>query len=549
MDLSENIHNIGINFHFLVIEVKKQVEDAERSLDDPANCLIDKVRLRDDHIDNLKSIIEKKTYLTIIQSRIKNKKLMDFTKALNIITANLERIGDFCVNVVDQLQYFEDPFFLKRYAYGPFFVEIYKAFDILIEAVFKEDMSLAIEICNREYNLDKLFKTCFETILKELTCLKETRNLVTTLFILRYLERIGDSLLNIGEAIISCIIGEKLKIYQIYALEETLSEIKYDYPGPDFFFETIAETKSGCKVGIVQLSDNQGKFHEVIFKEGKRYKIEKEYQNLIKWQSIDKGIVPAVNGYHVHGYNASLLLEKLEGMTFQDIIIKKDRKFIKNSCGVLSECMDNLWQKTKIYETRRSNMLKQLLTRFDDIMKVHPSFNNPPIQICDFIGPSFKSMVSDAFNKEKMVNIPFLVFVHGDFNIDNIICDTNMKIHYVDFYRSEYSDYLQDIAVFIVSAYRLPFFDLNTRARINETIDRIFEFSQNFAKLNEDTTFQFRLALGIIRSFLTSTRFQLNDKFARSMYARAIYLLTKINDFDIGRGIENFSFPRSILYY
>lgn len=548
MDNSKYIEQIENHFKFLIIEVQKQLEDAQESLKKTDVSLIDRVRLRDDHIDNLKGMIEKKIYLAIFHTESNNKTIMDLTRSLNIITSNLERIGDFCVNIVDQLQYYTNRSFIKRYDYKAFFTEIFNAFEIIQDSIFKRDMSLAINICNHEYNLDILYKKNLEIILIELQEKKEVKNLVTTLFILRYLERIGDSLLNIGEAIMSSIIGEKLKIHQIRALGESLSETSYDHPEPDLSFETIGETRSGCKIGVVQLADDRGLKKDIIFKEGKRYKIEKEYENLIRWNEILPGLTPEIHRIHIHSLNASLLLEKLDGKTFQQVLLNEKLIDLNNILDILIKKITAIWNKTKIHKPIKSEIFDQISRRIDDIFIVHPSFDNPRRQICNLQEPGFKELLHRAKELEKQIKAPFSTFTHGDFNIDNIICDIyNREIYFIDVHRSGYNDYIQDICIFIISNFRLPVFNREIRDNINFTITKIYDFARSYSHSVKDMTFDMRFTLGIIRSFLTSTRFQLNDNFARSMYLRAIYLLKKIymheGDFEL------FHFPKSILYY
>ena len=54
-----------------------------------------------------------------------------------------------------------------------------------------------------------------------------------------------------------------------------------------------------------------------------------------------------------------------------------------------------------------------------------------------------------------------------------------------------------------------------------------FKFYRQFAGKNGDTRSEIRLALGLARSFITSTRFQLNTKIALDMHQRGMYLLNK----------------------
>lgn len=80
------------------------------------------------------------------------------------------------------------------------------------------------------------------------------------------------------------------------------------------------------------------------------------------------------------------------------------------------------------------------------------------------------------------------MFIHGDFNINNIIYNhLDQRIHYIDLHRSQHADYIQDVSVFLVSNFRLPAFDSQSRQRINETIRSFYRFVQNFAQAQEDS--------------------------------------------------------------
>ena len=124
---------------------------------------------------------------------------------------------------------------------------------------------------------------------------------------------------------------------------------------------------------------------------------------------------------------------------------------------------------------------------------------------------------------------PFSVFIHGDFNINNVIYNhLNQKVYFIDLYRSQHADYVQDISVFLVSNFRLPAFDRSSRQRISEAIRSFYAFAKSFAKAHGDDSFDIRLGLGVARSFYTSTRFELSERFARLMFHRGLYLLERV---------------------
>jgi Ser/Thr protein kinase RdoA (MazF antagonist) len=149
---------------------------------------------------------------------------------------------------------------------------------------------------------------------------------------------------------------------------------------------------------------------------------------------------------------------------------------------------------------------------------------------------------------EKANPAPFATLIHGDFNTNNILYNTvDQTINYIDFYRTKEADYIQDASVFLVSNFRMPVFEPELRHRLNWIIDQFYDFFASFAQDNDDTTFEMRMALALSRSFYTSTRFELNHKFARDMFTRSHYLMEKILTHQ--DTVESFIFPKNVLFY
>jgi hypothetical protein len=86
-------------------------------------------------------------------------------------------------------------------------------------------------------------------------------------------------------------------------------------------------------------------------------------------------------------------------------------------------------------------------------------------------------------------------------------------------------DYVQDVAIFMVSNYRLRIIDLDKRKQILGVAIDMYKHASRFAKQQNDTTFELRLAFGLARAFATSTRFILDKALAKRMFARARYLI------------------------
>jgi hypothetical protein len=109
-------------------------------------------------------------------------------------------------------------------------------------------------------------------------------------------------------------------------------------------------------------------------------------------------------------------------------------------------------------------------------------------------------------------------------------------------------DYVQDVSVFLISNFRIPEFRPRRRAQINRVIEMQLEFARNFAANQGDGTFEARLALGLVRSFVSSARFDIRRSFAEEMLRRGLYLLERLASVGTG-GYDSFQLPSGVLLY
>lgn len=538
------------NFRFLVLEVSKQVDDALKVIENPEDDkLRDKIRARDDYIDNMKSLIERKSNEKLLKLKSIDKEIVTAIRALLIITANLERVADHAVNIINQSEYFDYPEFVRNYNYDEFFKEIIKAVKLVEEAFFKKNVEMALEICKSEFRLDKLYRENLAKIIFQLKTGQDTENLVTMLFLIKYLERAGDAILNIGEAIISIAFGEKIKITQYLGLENVLNMNGNGKRQNDFAVESVADTKSGCMVKKVYQPHNDDDTQWAIFKDGLKSKILLEKQNIELWDKIEPGLPPKVIGYNESGKYASLVVEFLNGHTFKDIIINGDFEYLRNIFPLVTDQTKKIWDQTRVDDEIQAKYLNQLTTRLKDVYKVHPGFRTEHSMIGDLSVPSFEELLHHAKKIDRKLSAPFSVLIHGDCNIDNIMFDTAQKrIRYIDVYRSGMMDYVQDVSVFIVSNFRLPVFERTIRQKLNWIIIAFYNYAKNFAVNNHDHTFEARLALGLVRSFVSSTRFELDTQFAKLMFLKATYILDKLISYD-DNDWGNFKLSEEIMVY
>jgi aminoglycoside phosphotransferase len=373
-------------------------------------------------------------------------------------------------------------------------------------------------------------------------------DLITTLFIFRYLERIGDALLNIGEALIFVATGERIKIEQFDALKEVLSRAGLEETLTGAEFKAIWGSRSGCRIGRVDMTENGSTPDHGLYKEGIKVKIRKEKENIEYWEQIMPGLAPRILGYRETADKASLLVEFLAGRTLDAIILGHDERSLQAVLTALEKTLTKIWQRTLSAQPINTDYMGQLRTRLDMVRRVHPGFLRTLKAIDNLEIRSSEDLIDRCAAIEQAHPAPFGIQIHGDFNANNIIYNPdNGQIRYIDFYRSRKADYIQDASVFLVSNFRMPVFEPTLRGRLNQAIQRFFEFSARFARDNEDTCFELRMALALARSFYTSTRFELNPEFAHDMFTRAHYLMEKVLDHQ-GAG-SAFRLEREVLFY
>lgn len=545
---------IDENFKFIVKDVDAQARTARSFIEAPDADLYRKIASRDDYIDNLKTIIENKCFARINADKNLDIRQINKIRAIQVICVNLERIADFIVNIVRQMGFLDDQNFIHRYAWAESFDVIQESLALIPGAFRKENMSKALTICKAENDLDRLYKESFDRIMAELGAGRDIQNLITVLFIFRYFERIGDSILNIGEAIIFSIIGERIKIEQFDALQRTLSKSGFGESVAEIDFQAIWGTRSGCRIGRVGRPDDaEGRSRDrqsSIYKEGDLQKIRREKANTERWKSLFPGLVADVFGFHEDEEEGkgAMLVEFLQGCTLDEVVLSGEEEFMRNALFVLEQTLRHVWTETLRPGPFATGYIAQLRARLDGVLQMHPEFRREPQAFGSKTSPSTEELLCDCDAAEKELAAPFTVFVHGDFNINNIVYNhETQQARFIDLYRSKDYDYIQDAATFLVSNFRMPIFTAPQRARIDLTIELFHGFVGGFAQERDDKTWQARLALALARGFYTSTRFELHYRFAREMYNRSTFLLEKLSAFR-GQDWETFRLPSNILY-
>ncbi|MGD9608373.1 MAG: PhoU domain-containing protein [Desulfovibrionaceae bacterium] len=542
------LEGIEENFRFMVLEVSKQVASALLVVERPDPERVRRIESRDDYIDNLKSVIENACWGRIHGARDTSKRTLDIVRAANIVNINLERIADYAVNIVSQVRYLTDPNFIRRYDYRDPFIDVDQALGLVYPALTRQDVGLGLRICRAEFSLDARFKAAFDAILDDLRQGESPENAISCFNIFRYLERMGDALLNIGEAVIFAALGEKLKIHQYQALKDSLQLGGVEMPVQAGEFESIWGTRSGCRIGRVQ--DEHGpRSKGVLFKEGNAAKLAKEKESIERWERLVPGLPPRIQAFQTDGESASMLLEYLGGCNLQQMVLTSDREIVENACFLVEQTLSGVWEQTLDRRPVPTDFMAQLRARLDDVYRLHPSFASGPKSLAGEYIASPAELLRAAEEVEQELPAPFSVYLHGDFNLNNLVYDhTAQRIHFIDLHRSKNGDYVQDVAVFLVSNFRLPVFGLRARQRLEMVMRILLAFARNFAAGQGDATFAARLGLAVARSMVTSSRFEMHRRFAQEMFSRGMFLLERLVA-HVDRPFATFVFPEAILEY
>jgi phosphate uptake regulator len=501
-----------------------------------------------------------KQIMELYLGKVTGYKEMFYLQGLSSICSRLERISDILLNLDKQAGYLSDLNFLTQFRPDDFFHEILLGLGKINQAIEGKDVSLAVRLGHAEENLDAHYADRFAKIVTELKSgAGRTDDLVTVLMIVHYMERVGDILLEIGEKIIYIIMGEKIKLEQYKALGAGLKAAGKKLELGRMGFKSIWGGRSGCRIGVVGNTDSDESLGEnakgetVLFKHGPALKLNLEKDSLLLWSELRPGLTPAVKAFIPARARseAALMLEYVPARNLQAIFMENapDAAFkgLLNALNVMA----GLWRETKKdspslaeFARQAENRLPEAQSLYPQLIKFHGSIGSMEIA-------PLRNLLSSLKEMEKKTPAAHTMLIHGDFNLSNILYDPPKdQVFMLDLYRSRLNDYVQDVSVMLVSVLRLPVTDPDFRRKLTKAAFMVYDFAKDFASELSDQTYELRLAFGLARSFLTSTRFVLEEKLASVFVARARYLWEKLRIFqETGRPMEDFKLSREVLRF
>lgn len=180
--VEESIENSIIAFKKQDIELARQVFES------------------DDTIDDLEGKIEKICINLIARQQPLAKDLRSISTALKIIT-DMERIADQAADISELTIRMAEMKYIKPIIDIPVMADLAKKMVIKsIDSYIKQDISLAKEVCDSDDAVDDMFSKIVLELINMMKNNPETVEQATDfMFIVKYLERIGDHATNIAE--------------------------------------------------------------------------------------------------------------------------------------------------------------------------------------------------------------------------------------------------------------------------------------------------------------------------------------------------------------
>jgi len=471
---------------------------------------------------NLSSRVRKACLAGLIRSRKAGTRQLRL-QGIDTIARNLDLMSRLARRAVEQAERVERQKLLRADAYVAPLKLVRKSVARIHEALEARDSRLAVQIGQVHTDLGAFHDRLFRTYTRDMRESRHTEDLAFGLLTLNEVTGMGEALQTVSEAILSINIGQSVQFERYFALRSVLAGVARD---EEITLQPLAETRSGSAIASVNLRGTKGETVAAVFKDGDRRKVKEERVGVKSWNSVYPGLAPEILSYEKSGKSAALLIEHLEGETFEDIVLGGTDAALAEAQRALHGTVRDIWRQTRTDDPARMGAMEQLRKRMQDVYRLHRRHAAGPQNVNGVQVAGFDALIGAAAAREAQLPAPFSVYIHGDFNLDNVIYDpVARKIRFIDLHRSRYMDYVQDVSVFMVSNYRLQVLDAGTRARIARVATDMHAMAAKFARRQKDPTFEYRLALGLARSFASSTRFVVDQSHARRMLLRARYIL------------------------
>ena len=522
--------NLLANLKFLAAEADSEIKLLRRCLARPDAGATRPLLARRGYAANLRTRIQADT-LAYVGAESGDENARRRAEAIGILGNQLERITEKCRDGARAIERIGDDTALKLKRLRSPLKQLREGARELVPALEQHSSERALAIGQRVTRIERRCARRHGAYLGAIRNSRHARDIARALFIVEALRQMGDALRRGSEAVMSSNLGQPVS-FDRYRSLRGLNGGNIDRGG--FNLESLACTRSGGRVSGLGKRRKGGQF-EAVYKEGQRGKLREEREGVESWHELYPGLAPKILAYRKRGESAALLIEHLPGMTFQEVLLGADEPLRASALNALDRTLRSVWKATRAKQGVSAGFMRQLQRRLPEVYRIHPEFRSGATRIGALRIPALEADIRRARERERNLRAPFSVYIHGDFNVDNIIFDPREdRIRFIDLHRSRHMDYVQDVSVFMVSIYRLQILDNTRRRRLLQAALDCHGTAADFARRQKDEAFELRLALGLARSLCTSTRFILDKSVARRMLLRARYLLRLVGAQPLG---------------
>lgn len=533
------------NLQFLVTEVSAQCLTLSRALNRADTALLQRVLDRAGYAANLKGRVQGSCIQAIAETPGTDHRRRLQLAALSDIAHQLDRVTDKFRDLGTQFLEAENRECLNARRFKTPLTRVRETLSVLAGQLPRIDGDAAMAFSRCAQKVDRQANRLHSDYVDAISQHPEQApDLTRGVLMANALRQVGDASLRISEALLSLQIGQPMRFDRFQSLQ-TFIEERPELEGVGV--ADLAGTRSGNTVAGLLAKNNT--LPAAVMKNGLLQKLRRERKGVESWHEVFPGLAPRILDYHRRGESASLLIEHLPGMTFEQILLSDSEPLLEAASRALARTLRDVWRATRSDAPVAANFMDQIQARLPDIKAAHPQLLRSSVRIGHYRPDTFEQLVRRAAKAEKKIPPTFSVYVHGDFNVDNIIYDPDGdRIHFIDLHRSRYMDYLQDVSVFMVSCFRLPARNRGFSDRVFDTLERMDRSARRFARTQQDRHYDFRLALGLARSFATSSRFIADTSIAAGFLGRARYLMERVTEVK-PRHADHFHLPLKELFH
>ena len=204
---SQDIRVKNINRQLLTMAnlVEKQIYESMISLKNNDKELADNIIKGDDKVDKMQKVIEEQCIKFIAAEQPLATDLRKVMAASKIVT-DLERMADHAVDICKITKKIDGNINSFRQSSETLWKMEKKAREMIglaINAHIDDDDEMAYKICKKDDEIDSFYKSLFATFISDIKLDESlTEKGIRLLFVIKYLERIGDHVTNICESTI-----------------------------------------------------------------------------------------------------------------------------------------------------------------------------------------------------------------------------------------------------------------------------------------------------------------------------------------------------------